>query len=47
MTEQLLETSIIPIINNHSSIEKVEQPSQEAIEKQKDDVNNIDCMLDF
>lgn len=47
MTEQLLETSVLPVINDHPNTNKAEQASHEAAGKQKDDINSIDCMLGF
>ena len=47
MTEQLLQTSVLPIINDQQSPPVLEQKNIPDETKSKDDANNIDWMISF
>lgn len=47
MIEQLLESSVLPVISDQQNIEKVEQKTEKDDIKAKNDTNTTDCMLDF
>lgn len=47
MTEHILQTSVLPIINEQQNAAAVEQKTQIDEVKSKDDANNIDWMISF
>ena len=47
MTEHILQTAVLPIINDQQNIAAIEQKAVTDESKSKDDANNIDWMISF
>jgi hypothetical protein len=47
MTEQLLESSVLPVINENSNTPSKDTSTQLEDVKPKNDPNNVDCMINF
>ena len=47
MIEQLLESSVIPVLNDQQNVGRVEQKSDQEDIKSRNDSNNTDCILSF
>lgn len=47
MIEQLLESSVIPVLNDQQNVSRVEQKIDQEDIKSRNDANNTDCMIEF